>query len=195
MTIITNWPCKIVWFQRSPIDILLRVFPTRRRSEVENILQRCKGDILHAIELLACSGGASPITSPSDLLHPVVTPSSPFHDDLKSAFSPLAFPGLAAIAAAANNPSQHRYGSMPSANRRFLAAPYSGTGYLSTIIRPPPDFSAYSSAMSLVSGSNGAPSPSAAQQAAADFYPMDSAKAAAASPASNAGSDKTSYSD
>lgn len=150
--------------------------------------------------MLACSGGASPITSASELLHPVVTPTSPFHDDLKSAFSPLAFPGLAAIAAAANNStSPHRYGSMPSTNRRFLAAPYSGTGYLPTIIRPPPDFGAYSSAtgMPLVSGTNGAPSPSAAQQASAEFYPMDSAstKAATASPSSNAGSDKTSYSD
>jgi doublesex- and mab-3-related transcription factor 4/5 len=181
-------------FQRSPIDILLRVFPNRRRSDVENLLQRCKGDILHAIELLACNGGASPVTTASELLHPVVTPSSPFHDDLKSAFSPLAFPGLAAIAAAANNtPTPHRYGSMPSTNRRFLAAPYSGTGYLPTIIRPPPDFGAYSSTagVPLVTGSNGTPSP------VSEFYGMDAAstKASATSPSSNAGSDKTSYSD
>lgn len=38
--------------QRSPVDILLRVFPGRRRTEVEATLHRCKGDVLQAIEMM-----------------------------------------------------------------------------------------------------------------------------------------------
>lgn len=38
--------------QRSPVDVLLRVFPGRRRQEVEATLSRCKGDVLQAIELM-----------------------------------------------------------------------------------------------------------------------------------------------
>ncbi|XP_059488101.1 doublesex and mab-3 related transcription factor 3, truncated [Neocloeon triangulifer] len=181
-------------YQRSPIDILLRVFPNRRRSEVEVVLQRCKGDILQAIELLTCSSvAANAAATAADLLHPAVAPTSPFHEELKSAFSPLAFPaGLAAIAAAASGSpgGHHRYGAANASSRRFLAAPYSGTGYLPTIIRPPPDFSAYAASIGL---SNGTPSP---QHSVIDYFNIDSVSAkAAASPASNAGSDKTSYSD
>ncbi|XP_065353349.1 doublesex- and mab-3-related transcription factor A2-like isoform X1 [Cloeon dipterum] len=180
--------------QRSPIDILLRVFPNRRRSEVEVVLQRCKGDILQAIEMLTNSAAAaSPAATAAELLHPAVAPTSPFHEDLKSAFSPLAFPaGLAAIAAAASGSpgGHHRYGAANSGGRRFLAAPYSGTGYLPTIIRPPPDFSAYAASIGL---SNSAPSP---QHSVIDYFGVDAIGVkAAASPASNAGSDKTSYSD
>lgn len=29
--------------QRSPVDVLLRVFPGRRRGDVEALLHRCKG--------------------------------------------------------------------------------------------------------------------------------------------------------
>lgn len=38
--------------QRSPVDVLLRVFPGRRRQDVEATLNRCKGDVLQAIELM-----------------------------------------------------------------------------------------------------------------------------------------------
>lgn len=38
--------------QRSPVDVLLRVFPGRRRADVEAVLGRCKGDVLQAIELM-----------------------------------------------------------------------------------------------------------------------------------------------
>lgn len=38
--------------QRSPVDVLLRVFPGRRRCDVEAALQRCKGDVLTAIEMM-----------------------------------------------------------------------------------------------------------------------------------------------
>lgn len=37
---------------RSPVDVLRRVFPNRRRGEVETVLQRCKGDVLQAIEMM-----------------------------------------------------------------------------------------------------------------------------------------------
>ena len=29
--------------QRSPVDILIRAFPNKRRSDIEAVLQRCKG--------------------------------------------------------------------------------------------------------------------------------------------------------
>ncbi|XP_030763456.1 doublesex- and mab-3-related transcription factor A2-like [Sitophilus oryzae] len=119
--------------QRSPVNILMRVFPGRRRSDVEAILQRCRGDILQAMELMI--GGVSD------------EPSIP------SAFSPLGVPY-----------HLQRY----SPPRRFLAAPYAGTGYLSSVIRPPADY------ISLVGSLH---------------------DTTASSPASNTSSDKTSYSE
>ncbi|KAI4468804.1 dmrta motif [Holotrichia oblita] len=128
-------------YQRSPVDVLLRVFPGRRRSDVEAILQRCKGDVLQAMEVM--------VSNNSEDIQP--TP---------SAFSPLGPP-----------PSFHRY----SPSRRFLSAPYAGTGYLSTVIRPPADYH-----ISMMPPHH-------------DLYQAD--KATASSPGSNTGSDKTSYSE
>ncbi|KAJ8979011.1 hypothetical protein NQ317_012705, partial [Molorchus minor] len=125
--------------QRSPIDVLLRVFPGRRRSDVESILQRCKGDVLQAMELMV-SGSHEEVTTPS-------------------AFSPLGPP-----------PNFHRF----SPSRRFLSAPYAGTGYLPTVIRPPPDY------LSLMGPIH-------------ELYKNENATAS--SPGSNTGSDKTSYSE
>ncbi|XP_056645883.1 doublesex- and mab-3-related transcription factor A2-like [Diorhabda sublineata] len=125
--------------QRSPIDVLMRVFPGRRRSDVEAILQRCKGDVLQAMELMV-SGSHEDLSTPS-------------------AFSPLGPPT-----------NFHRY----SPSRRFLSAPYAGTGYLPTVIRPPTDY------LSLIG-----PVP--------DLYKNESTTAS--SPGSNTGSDKTSYSE
>lgn len=83
------------------------------------------------------------------------------HEDIQppppSAFSPLGPPG-----------NFHRY----SPSRRFLSAPYAGTGYLPTVIRPPTDYG-----LSMVH----------------DIYAGD--KTNASSPGSNTGSDKTSYSE
>ncbi|XP_072390369.1 doublesex- and mab-3-related transcription factor A2-like [Diabrotica undecimpunctata] len=125
--------------QRSPIDVLMRVFPGRRRSDVEALLQRCKGDVLQAMELMV-SGSHEELSTPS-------------------AFSPLGPPT-----------NFHRY----SPSRRFLSAPYAGTGYLPTVIRPPPDY------LSLVGPVH-------------DLYKNENT--AASSPGSNTGSDKTSYSE
>ncbi|ENN72075.1 hypothetical protein YQE_11360, partial [Dendroctonus ponderosae] len=122
--------------QRSPINILMRVFPGKRRSDVEAILNRCKGDVLQAMELMV---GDEEVSS-------------------ASAFSPLGPP----------HPF-HRY----SPSRRFLAAPYGGTGYLSSIIRPPPDYLTMMGPLH-------------------DVY---NEKASASSPGSNTSSDKTSYSE
>ncbi|RZF44696.1 hypothetical protein LSTR_LSTR000648 [Laodelphax striatellus] len=41
--------------QRSPVDVLLRAFPGRRRCDVEALLHRCKGDVLTAIEMMEAS--------------------------------------------------------------------------------------------------------------------------------------------
>jgi hypothetical protein len=76
-----------------------------------------------------------------------------------SAFSPLGPPA-----------NFHRF----SPSRRFLSAPYAGTGYLPTVIRPPPDY------LSMVGSVH-------------DVYSSD--KASASSPGSNTSSDKTSYSE
>ena len=37
---------------RSPVDVLLRVFPSRQRSDIEAALHRAKGDVLQAIEIM-----------------------------------------------------------------------------------------------------------------------------------------------
>ncbi|KAJ8926090.1 hypothetical protein NQ315_009947 [Exocentrus adspersus] len=136
--------------QRSPIDVLMRVFPGRRRSDVESILQRCKGDVLQAMELMV-SGGIGVVAHHED----VVAPPPP------SAFSPLGPP-----------PNFHRF----SPSRRFLSAPYAGTGYLPTVIRPPPEY------LSLVGHMQDA------------LYKGENATSAS-SPGSGTGSDKTSYSE
>ncbi|EFA07078.1 doublesex- and mab-3-related transcription factor A2 [Tribolium castaneum] len=125
--------------QRSPIDVLMRVFPGKRRSDVEALLQRCKGDVVQAMEMMV-SGSHEDATPPS-------------------AFSPLGPPT-----------NFHRF----SPSRRFLSAPYAGTGYLPTVIRPPPDY------LSMVGSVH-------------DIYSSD--KTSASSPGSNTSSDKTSYSE
>ncbi|XP_054277955.1 doublesex- and mab-3-related transcription factor A2-like [Macrosteles quadrilineatus] len=149
--------------QRSPVDVLLRVFPGRRRQDVEATLNRCKGDVLQAIELMHLIEFQlkSPLfnsfleqnphlqTSPSRMCSESEEP--------RSAFSPLGPPCTSLR-------GQH-FG--PQA-RRFLAAPYSGTGYLPTVIRPE-----YALPLHL--------------------YTPD--KTTASSPGSNTGSDKTSYSE
>ncbi|KAK0078153.1 hypothetical protein PV326_009545 [Microctonus aethiopoides] len=109
--------------QRSPVDVLLRVFPGRRRVDVEALLHRCKGDVVSAMEVLVCEDSLQP----------------------KSAFSPLAGAlASAAAASAASVASANAYvsrggycGPSPPTRHRFLAAPYTGTGYLPTVIRPP----------------------------------------------------------
>ncbi|KAF5293878.1 hypothetical protein FQA39_LY13583 [Lamprigera yunnana] len=126
--------------QRSPVDILSRVFPGRRRGDVEAILQRCKGDVLQAMEMMV-NGYQEEVAA-------------------SSAFSPLGPP-----------PNFHRY----SPSRRFLSAPYAGTGYLPTVIRPPPDYG-----LPIVNQVH-------------DIY--NNEKTTTSSPSSNTGSDKTSYSE
>lgn len=79
------------------------------------------GDVVSAMEVLVCEDSLQP----------------------KSAFSPLA--GALASAAAASASVSAAYASraaycttpIPSTRHRFLAAPYTGTGYLPTVIKPP----------------------------------------------------------
>ncbi|CAH0391213.1 unnamed protein product [Bemisia tabaci] len=99
--------------QRSPVDTLLRVFPGRRRQEVEAALQQCKGDVLFAIEMMAaCPDPESPLQP-------------------RSAFSPLGPHPYAAAAAL-----QRAFNPHHRVNRSFLGPPYAGTGYLPTVMRP-----------------------------------------------------------
>lgn len=128
------------------------MFPGRRRSDVESILQRCKGDVLQAMELMVC-GGSTPLEDQSSSPSP-------------SAFSPLA-------------PTSHFQRYSPQHARRFLAAPYAGTGYLPTVIRPPHEY--------------GMPLHAVHEIYSAASNNTD--KPTASSPGSNTGSDKTSYSE
>lgn len=105
-------------FQKSPVDVLIKVFPRRSRQEIETILSRCKGNVVAAMELMVNGGdNATPYSLTQE--------SPPYMQNYqsKSAFSPL---------------SNHSFKFSPS--RRFLTPPYSGTGYLPTVIRPPPDY-------------------------------------------------------
>ncbi|CAH2058009.1 unnamed protein product, partial [Iphiclides podalirius] len=98
---------------KSPVDVLMKVFPRRGRHEIEAILARCKGDVVAAMEAMV-NGQDGAYTSPD----------SPYLQyQSKSAFSPL---------------THQSFKFSPS--RRFLTPPYSGTGYLPTVIRPPPDY-------------------------------------------------------
>ncbi|XP_049881064.1 doublesex- and mab-3-related transcription factor A2 [Pectinophora gossypiella] len=105
-------------FQKSPVDVLIKVFPRRSRQEIETILSRCKGDVVAAMEMMINGGDSS---NP----YAMTQESPPYMQSFqsKSAFSPL---------------SNQSFKFSPS--RRFLTPPYSGTGYLPTVIRPPPDY-------------------------------------------------------
>ncbi|XP_055617773.1 doublesex- and mab-3-related transcription factor A2 isoform X2 [Toxorhynchites rutilus septentrionalis] len=111
---------------RSPVDVLLRVFPNRRRNEVEQLLQRYRGDVVQAMEAMLCG---------DDGLHTsmnVPTPSPPF--SVKSAFSPLMPPGAFGAPAVSRG---YSFLQAQAHAKRFLTAPYSGTGYLTTILQDP----------------------------------------------------------
>ncbi|XP_004924389.2 doublesex- and mab-3-related transcription factor A2 isoform X2 [Bombyx mori] len=104
-------------YQKSPVDVLLKVFPRRSRQEIEAILARCKGDVVAAMD--------SMVNGPEPNPYHVTQESPPYLQNYqsKSAFSPL---------------SNQSFKFSPS--RRFLTPPYSGTGYLPTVIRPPPEY-------------------------------------------------------
>lgn len=105
-------------YQKSPIDVLIKVFPRRSRQEIELMLSRCKGDVVAAMDMMI---NGSEQTLPS---YNLTQESPPYMQNYqsKSAFSPLS----------------NSFKFSPS--RRFLTPPYSGTGYLPTVIRPPPDY-------------------------------------------------------
>lgn len=105
--------------QRSPVDVLLRVFPNRRRSEVEQLLQRYRGDVVQAMEAMLSGEDMGPLVN--------VSPTSPPQFPLKSAFSPLVPPTVFGS-------PPNRYPFMQNHSKRFLSAPYSGTGYLTATI-------------------------------------------------------------
>ncbi|KAH8271383.1 hypothetical protein KR018_008095 [Drosophila ironensis] len=105
--------------QRSPIDVLMRVFPNRRRSDVEQLMQRFRGDVLQAMECMLTGEdlGQTP---------PQVPPSPPF--PMKSAFSPLVPPSVF------GSPTHRYHPFMQAHAKRFLSAPYAGTGYLPGVL-------------------------------------------------------------
>ncbi|BFF91345.1 doublesex- and mab-3-related transcription factor A2 [Drosophila madeirensis] len=105
--------------QRSPIDVLMRVFPNRRRSDVEQLMQRFRGDVLQAMECMLTGEdlGQTP---------PQVPPSPPF--PMKSAFSPLVPPTVF------GSPTHRYHPFMQAHAKRFLSAPYTGTGYLPGVL-------------------------------------------------------------
>jgi len=113
---------------RSPVDVLLRVFPNRRRSDVEQILQRFRGDVLQAMECMLSGEDLTLLsnTNNSTATPPHVSPSPPF--PLKSAFSPLVPPVVF------GSPTHRYHPFMQAHAKRFLTAPYAGTGYLTSSI-------------------------------------------------------------
>ncbi|CAG9792286.1 unnamed protein product [Diatraea saccharalis] len=106
-------------YQKSPVDVLIKVFPRRSRQDIETILARCKGDVVAAMDMML--NGSDTNSTP----YTITQESPPYLQSYqsKSAFSPL---------------SNQSFKFSPS--RRFLTPPYSGTGYLPTVIRPPPEY-------------------------------------------------------
>lgn len=79
--------------QNSHCEQLLyfRVFPNRRRSEVETLLQKYRGDVVQAMEAMLTGDDAMP---------PIAVPAPSPTFPMKSAFSPLVPPGVFNPAAA-----------------------------------------------------------------------------------------------
>lgn len=112
---------------RSPVDVLMRVFPGKRRSEIEHLLSKCKGDVVLAMEAILSGGNVNPLLGGGNPAAYNLTQDSPPYSlpgyQTKSAFSPLGGQNMKF-----------------SPSRRFLTPPYSGTGYLPTVIRPPAEY-------------------------------------------------------
>lgn len=99
------------------------MFPSRRRSEVETLLQKYRGDVVQAMEAML---------SGDDAMHPIAVPTQSPPFSVKSAFSPLVPPGVFSSAVVGRYPL---FQQQQQHAKRFLAAPYTGTGFLSTIIQ------------------------------------------------------------
>ncbi|OCT85001.1 doublesex- and mab-3-related transcription factor A2 [Xenopus laevis] len=151
--------------QRTPIDILTRVFPAQKRSVLELVLQGCGGDVVQAIEQILNNRGqdkGEETWSRDGALQSIQPSVSSTHRPLiagaltpaigtlgsRSAFSPLQ-PNATHFGTEANayqlgghiglNPLRLAY----SAHSRGLAfmAPYSTAGFMPTLgFRPPMDY-------------------------------------------------------
>lgn len=64
---------------------LSRVFPSRRRSEVETLLQKYRGDVVQAMDAML---------NGDDSMAPIAVPAQSPTFSMKSAFSPLVPPGV-----------------------------------------------------------------------------------------------------
>nr|WJJ61475.1 DmrtA2 [Andrias davidianus] len=152
--------------QRTPIDILIRVFPTHKRSVLELVLQGCGGDVVQAIEQILNNRGqekgaeetwtregalqglqSSPSTTHRPLIAGAMTPAIGTLGS-RSAFSPLQPNATHFGTDASAYPLGTHLGLNPlrlaySAHSRGLAfmTPYSTAGLMPTLgFRPPMDY-------------------------------------------------------
>lgn len=114
-----NTESSVGGLQRSPVDVLMRVFPNHRRNDVEQLLQRYKGDILQTMEFILSGENISQIhvqTSSNNAV-PALPQASTF--SLKSAFSPLVTP------ISVFNSTTHRYPAfIQEHTKRFMSPPF-----------------------------------------------------------------------
>ncbi|XP_071953705.1 doublesex- and mab-3-related transcription factor A2-like [Antedon mediterranea] len=138
---------------KQPIDTLIQLFPSQKKSVLELILQGCDGDLVQSIEqILSNHPGAQVATHSSTTTFPFPTTSSstsyvthrPYlptaplaSSGIKSAFSPLSATDRAAMASSSGPFPHMQFAYAPYGRGLALVNPYPPTMFPAFGMRPP----------------------------------------------------------